>query len=127
VLPPIVEKVAASGHEVVWQCDPMHGNTYTAANGFKTRNFDAMADEIAGFFEVHRHVGTHPGGIHLEVTGDPVTECVGGAAGVAEADLPVRYRTACDPRLNGDQALELAHMVGELAAACVVQRRAVLR
>ncbi|MEU0744483.1 3-deoxy-7-phosphoheptulonate synthase [Streptomyces sp. NPDC006134] len=123
VLPPIVEKVAASGHEVVWSCDPMHGNTYTSANGFKTRTFDAMADEIAGFFEVHRQVGTHPGGVHLEVTGEHVTECVGGTAGVAEADLPARYRTACDPRINADQAQELAQVVAESAAAGIRDRK----
>ncbi|NEB78473.1 3-deoxy-7-phosphoheptulonate synthase, partial [Streptomyces sp. SID14478] len=124
VLPPIVEKVAASGHEVVWQCDPMHANTYTAAGGFKTRKVDEIADEIAGFFEVHRRIGTHPGGIHLELTGDPVTECVGGAAGTAEADLPARYRTACDPRLNGDQARELARTVAALATDGVEPRKA---
>ncbi|MGV4988435.1 3-deoxy-7-phosphoheptulonate synthase [Streptomyces sp. NRAIS4] len=117
VLPPIVEKVTASGHQVIWQCDPMHGNTYTAASGHKTRNWAAIADEIAGFFEVHRALRTHPGGIHLEVTGEHVTECVGGTAGPAEADLPTRYRTACDPRLNADQAQELAHFIGELVAA----------
>ncbi|MFF3487386.1 3-deoxy-7-phosphoheptulonate synthase [Streptomyces sp. NPDC002701] len=116
VLPPIVEKVTARGHQVIWQCDPMHGNTYTTAGGHKTRHYGAVADEIAGFFAVHRALGTHPGGVHLEVTGDHVTECVGGAAGVTEADLPARYRTACDPRLNTDQAHELAHVIAELAA-----------
>ncbi|MFI6875893.1 3-deoxy-7-phosphoheptulonate synthase [Streptomyces sp. NPDC050400] len=126
VLPPIVEKVTASGHEVVWQCDPMHGNTYTAANGFKTRDVDAIADEIAGFLAVHRALGTHPGGLHLEFTGDHVTECVGGAAGATEAGLSARYRTACDPRLNGDQARELARTVAASAAAAV-PRKAVLR
>ncbi|MET9499686.1 3-deoxy-7-phosphoheptulonate synthase [Streptomyces sp. NPDC006552] len=127
VLPPIVEKVAASGHEVVWQCDPMHGNTYTSANGYKTRDVDAIADEMAGFFEVHRQVGTHPGGLHLEFTGDPVTECVGGACALTETDLPTRYRTACDPRLNAAQAHELAHRAAESAAACLEPRKAVLR
>ncbi|KUM88395.1 phospho-2-dehydro-3-deoxyheptonate aldolase [Streptomyces cellostaticus] len=127
VLPPIVEKVAAAGHPVIWQCDPMHGNTYTSANGYKTRQFDAIADEIAGFFEVHRRLGTHPGGIHLEVTGDHVTECVGGAPGTAEADLPARYRTACDPRLNADQARELAYTVAAWAADSVTDRKAALR
>jgi 3,4-dideoxy-4-amino-D-arabino-heptulosonate 7-phosphate synthase len=116
VLPPIVERVTASGHQVIWQCDPMHGNTYTSASGHKTRNWTAIADEIAGFLAVHRALGTHPGGIHLEVTGEYVTECVGGTAGPAEADLHTRYRTACDPRLNADQAQELAHFVGELVA-----------
>ncbi|MFE3554446.1 3-deoxy-7-phosphoheptulonate synthase [Streptomyces sp. NPDC059193] len=117
VLPPIVEKVAATGHEVIWQCDPMHGNTHTSANGYKTRDILRITDEITGFFEVHRRLGTHPGGIHLEVTGDDVTECVGGASGVTEADLPARYRTACDPRLNAAQSSEIAHRVAGLAAA----------
>nr|AXL06691.1 phospho-2-dehydro-3-deoxyheptonate aldolase [uncultured bacterium] len=114
LLPPIVEKVNASGHEVVWQCDPMHGNTRRSANGYKTRHFDHVADEIAGFVEVHRRLGTHPGGIHIEVSGDDVTECVGGSAGVSEADLPARYRTACDPRLNAAQSVELATRVAEM-------------
>ncbi|MGQ5640818.1 MULTISPECIES: 3-deoxy-7-phosphoheptulonate synthase [unclassified Streptomyces] len=123
VLPPIVEKVTASGHQVVWQCDPMHGNTYTSASGHKTRHWTAITDEIAGFFEVHRALGTHPGGLHLEVTGDHVTECVGGTAGPAEADLPARYRTACDPRLNAGQARELAYTVAELAASSAMNRK----
>nr|AXL05518.1 phospho-2-dehydro-3-deoxyheptonate aldolase [uncultured bacterium] len=117
LLPPIVEKVHASGHEVVWQCDPMHGNTRLSGNGYKTRHFDHVVDEIAGFFEVHRRLGTRPGGIHVEVTGEDVTECLGGTRGVAERDLPARYRTACDPRLNADQSVELAHIVGELLCA----------
>ncbi|MEU4246191.1 3-deoxy-7-phosphoheptulonate synthase [Amycolatopsis sp. NPDC026612] len=107
-LPPIVEKVTASGHEVIWQCDPMHGNTRTSGNGYKTRHFAHVVDELAGFFEVHRRLGTHAGGIHVEVTGEDVTECLGGAAGIAEADLPARYLTACDPRLNAEQSVELA-------------------
>nr|AXL05711.1 phospho-2-dehydro-3-deoxyheptonate aldolase [uncultured bacterium] len=114
VLPPIVEKVNASGHEVVWQCDPMHGNTRMSANGYKTRFVDHVVDELTGFFEVHRQLGTHPGGIHVEVTGEDVTECVGGAAGITETDLPARYRTACDPRLNAEQSIELAFTVAEL-------------
>ena len=114
VLPPIVEKVNASGHQVIWQCDPMHGNTHKSGNGYKTRHFDKVADEIAGFFEVHRGLGTHPGGIHVEVTGDDVTECVGGVAGITEADLPARYRSACDPRFNAEQSIELAFQVAEL-------------
>nr|AXL06468.1 aminoDAHP synthase [uncultured bacterium] len=122
VLPPIVEKVTADGHQVIWQCDPMHGNTYTTAGGHKTRHWNAIADEITGFFDVHRALGTHPGGVHLEVTGDPVTECVGGTGGPAESDLPDRYRTACDPRLNADQARELAHLVARLAAGAAAHR-----
>jgi 3,4-dideoxy-4-amino-D-arabino-heptulosonate 7-phosphate synthase len=114
VLPPIVEKVNASGHEVVWQCDPMHGNTRVSGNGYKTRYFDHVVDEIAGFFEVHRRLGTHPGGIHVEVTGEDVTECLGGSSGIVEADLPTRYRTACDPRLNAEQSIELACSVAQM-------------
>ncbi|SEB30173.1 3-deoxy-D-arabinoheptulosonate-7-phosphate synthase [Amycolatopsis tolypomycina] len=114
LLPPIVEKVAASGHEVIWQCDPMHGNTRTSGNGYKTRHFGHVVAELAGFFAVHRQLGTHPGGIHVEVTGDDVTECLGGAAGIAETDLPDRYLTACDPRLNGDQSVELAYAIAKL-------------
>ncbi|WP_406512873.1 3-deoxy-7-phosphoheptulonate synthase [Streptomyces sp. NBC_00161] len=127
VLPPIVEKVTASGHQVIWQCDPMHGNTYTSANGYKTRNLRHITDEIAGFFEVHRKLGTHPGGIHIEVTGDDVTECVGGASGTTEADLPARYHTACDPRLNAEQSMELAFSVPERATADVPDFEAALR
>ncbi|MEV0505787.1 3-deoxy-7-phosphoheptulonate synthase, partial [Streptomyces spectabilis] len=117
VLPAIVEKVTASGHQVIWQCDPMHGNTYTAANGYKTREIRHVLDEIAGFFAVHRRLGTHPGGLHVELTGDDVTECVGGACGLTAADLPARYRTACDPRLNAEQSRELATAVADLATA----------
>ncbi|WP_156756353.1 3-deoxy-7-phosphoheptulonate synthase [Actinokineospora pegani] len=116
VLPPIVEAVTASGRQVVWQCDPMHGNTRIARNGFKTRDLAHVVDEVAGFVEVHRRLGTHPGGIHVEVTGEDVTECVGGP--VAEADLPTRYQTACDPRLNAVQAVELARR----AAAALTPR-----
>ncbi|MDX3746849.1 3-deoxy-7-phosphoheptulonate synthase [Streptomyces sp. AK08-02] len=117
VLPPIVEKVTATGHQVVWQCDPMHGNSRTTADGRKTRRFDDILAEISGFFEVHRTLGTHPGGLHLEATGEDVTECLGGARGLGEDDLPARYRTACDPRLNAEQAMELALTVAELLTA----------
>nr|AXL06112.1 3-deoxy-7-phosphoheptulonate synthase class II [uncultured bacterium] len=116
VLPPIVEAVTATGRQVIWQCDPMHGNTRVSRNGYKTRHFDHVLDEIAGFLEVHRRLGTHPGGLHVEVTGDDVTECLGGSPAVAEADLPARYRTACDPRLNAEQSVELARSVAELLA-----------
>jgi 3-deoxy-7-phosphoheptulonate synthase len=113
-LPPLVEKVAASGAAVVWVCDPMHGNTVEAAGGQKTRYFDDVLDEVAGFFEVHRGLGTHPGGIHIEFTGDDVTECVGGGHHIAESDLSRRYETACDPRLNRGQSLDLAFRVAGL-------------
>jgi 3-deoxy-7-phosphoheptulonate synthase len=110
-LPPLVEKVAASGAEVAWVCDPMHGNTVEAASGRKTRHFDDVLDKVTGFFEVHRALGTHPGGIHIEFTGDDVTECTGGGQHIAESDLRHRYETACDPRLNRSQSLDLAFLV----------------
>lgn len=112
-LPPIVAKVAASGHPVLWVCDPMHGNTYSGSTGHKTRSYDDVREEVRGFFDVHRELGTHPGGIHVELTGDDVTECVGGTGGVHESDVGVRYETACDPRLNRVQSLELAFDVAE--------------
>jgi 3-deoxy-7-phosphoheptulonate synthase len=114
VLPDIVEKVEASGHKVIWQCDPMHGNTVESTSGYKTRHFDRIVDEVQGFFEVHRALGTHPGGIHVEVTGENVTECLGGAQDISDADLAGRYETACDPRLNTQQSLELAFLIAEM-------------
>ena len=113
-LPPLVEKVTASGAQVAWICDPMHGNTFEAPSGHKTRRFDDVLDEVAGFFDVHRGLGTHPGGVHIEFTGDDVTECVGGGDEIVEGDLHQRYETACDPRLNRSQALDLAFMVAEM-------------
>lgn len=114
VLPPIVEKVEATGRRVVWVCDPMHGNTRALASGHKTRRFDDIVDEVTGFFAVHRELGTHPGGLHVELTGDDVTECLGGTAGVEEHNISDRYETACDPRLNREQSLELAFLVAEM-------------
>ncbi|MCH9729216.1 MAG: 3-deoxy-7-phosphoheptulonate synthase class II [Actinomycetia bacterium] len=114
VLPPIIEKVQASGHQVIWQCDPMHGNTHESSTGYKTRHFDRIVDEVQGFFEVHRGLGTHPGGIHVEITGENVTECLGGAQDISDIDLAGRYETACDPRLNTQQSLELAFLVAEM-------------
>ncbi|MBA1837270.1 3-deoxy-7-phosphoheptulonate synthase class II [Corynebacterium sp. zg912] len=114
VLPGIVKAVEASGHRVVWQSDPMHGNTFTSSNGYKTRHFDKILDEVQGFFEVHRELGTHPGGIHIELTGENVTECLGGAQDITDVDLPGRYESACDPRLNTEQALELSFLVAEM-------------
>ncbi|GIH68431.1 phospho-2-dehydro-3-deoxyheptonate aldolase [Sphaerimonospora thailandensis] len=113
-LPTLVEKVRASGATVAWICDPMHGNTFEAPSGHKTRRLDDVLDEVAGFFEVHHSLGTHPGGIHIEFTGDDVTECVGGGHGIVEEDLALRYETACDPRLNRSQSLDLAFRVAEL-------------
>jgi 3-deoxy-7-phosphoheptulonate synthase len=115
-LPILVDKVTASGATVAWVCDPMHGNTFDAPDGRKTRRFDDVIDEVRGFFEVHRALGTHPGGLHIELTGDDVTECLGGAGGIGETDLPMRYQTACDPRLNHGQSLELAFLVAEMLA-----------
>jgi 3-deoxy-7-phosphoheptulonate synthase len=116
-LPPIVEKVTSTGHLVVWQCDPMHGNTEETADGVKTRHLDRIIDEVDGFFDVHAALGTHPGGLHVELTGDDVTECIGGTAELTAADLGRRYETACDPRLNIEQSLELAFRVAERLVA----------
>ena len=113
-LPGIVQKVDGSGVPVVWVCDPMHGNTREAATGHKTRVFDDVVDEVQGFFEVHRDLGTVPGGLHIELTGDDVTECVGGTGGVLEGNLGDRYETACDPRLNREQSLELSFLVADM-------------
>ena len=114
VLPAVVKAVEDSGHKVVWQCDPMHGNTFTASNGYKTRHFDKIVDEVQGFFEVHRELGTHPGGVHLEFTGEDVTECLGGAEDITDLDLPGRYESAVDPRLNTQQSLELSFLIAEM-------------
>ncbi len=113
-LPPLVEKVTRSGGPVGWICDPMHGNTFEAPSGHKTRRLDDVVAEVTGFFEVHKELGTHPGGIHIEFTGDDVTECIGGGDAIFEGDLHQRYETACDPRLNRGQSLDLAFLVAEL-------------
>ncbi|HEY9276322.1 MAG TPA: 3-deoxy-7-phosphoheptulonate synthase, partial [Candidatus Nanopelagicaceae bacterium] len=99
--------------KVLWVCDPMHGNTYEAPTGFKTRSFDDVMNEVMGFFEVHHKLDTYPGGIHVELTGDDVTECVGGGMEISHEDLATRYESACDPRLNHTQSLELAFLVAE--------------
>ncbi len=112
-LPALVRAVKKAGRSVVWSCDPMHGNTITAA-GYKTRSFDRILKEVQTFFEVHRAEGTHPGGIHIEMTGKNVTECTGGARAITAEDLHDRYHTHCDPRLNADQAIELAFLVSDL-------------
>jgi len=114
VLPKLVAAVQKTDHPVLWVCDPMHGNTTETASGHKTRLLDDVIDEVRGFFEVHKNAGTHPGGIHIELTGDDVTECLGGIGGVSETDLPFRYETACDPRLNRIQSLDLAFQVAEM-------------
>jgi 3-deoxy-7-phosphoheptulonate synthase len=113
LLPPLVRAVEAEGHPVVWACDPMHGNTFTSNGGRKTRRFDDILSELRSFFDVHRDEGTWPGGLHVELTGDDVTECLGGAEEVLEGDLDERYTTTCDPRLNARQSLDLAFRVAE--------------
>lgn len=112
-LPALIRKVSAHGRNVVWSSDPMHGNTTTTANGYKTRNFDAILREIQYFFDIHHAENTHPGGIHLEMTGQSVTECTGGAYQIEESDLVKCYETQCDPRLNADQVLELAFLIAD--------------
>lgn len=112
-LPPLLEAVRDSGATPLWVTDPMHGNGITTPTGYKTRRFDDVVDEVRGFFEAHRAVGTFPGGIHVELTGDDVTECLGGSEHIDEAALATRYESLCDPRLNHMQSLELAFLVAE--------------
>ena len=112
-LPRLLRATKAAGRSVVWAIDPMHGNTLTAANGYKTRPFDRILSEVKSFVEICEAEGVHPGGVHLEMTGQNVTECLGGARALTEGDLADRYHTHCDPRLNGEQALELAFLVAE--------------
>ncbi len=116
-LPPLLRAVRESEIPVVWSCDPMHANTFAAPSGHKTRRFDDVMAEIEGFFAAHREVGTWPGGIHLEFTGDDVTECLGGSEAVREEQLEHRYETLCDPRLNARQALDCAFLIAELMRA----------
>ncbi len=113
-LPPLIRAVKASGHPVVWSCDPMHGNVIKASNGYKTRPFERILAEVRGFFAAHRAEGTFAGGIHIEMTGQNVTECTGGAVDVTELSLGDRYHTHCDPRLNAGQSLELAFLLAEM-------------
>jgi 3-deoxy-7-phosphoheptulonate synthase len=113
-LPALIRAVKASGHPVVWSCDPMHGNVVKAANGYKTRPFERILAEVRGFFACHRAEGTFAGGIHIEMTGQNVTECTGGAVDVTELSLADRYHTHCDPRLNAGQSLELAFLLAEM-------------
>src|SRR5262249_51620866 len=112
-LPPLVRKVAREGRNVVWSCDPMHGNTIKSGTGYKTRPFDRILSEVRSFMAVHRAEGTYGGGVHFEMTGQNVTECIGGAQEIGEHSLGDRYHTHCDPRLNGSQALELAFLIAE--------------
>ena len=119
-LRPLLRAITDAGHPVVWACDPMHGNTFSSAGGRKTRHFDDIVREIAGFVRAHRAEGTWPGGIHVELTGENVTECLGGADAVSDSDLDDRYETMCDPRLNGRQSLDLAFRVAELISGATV-------
>jgi len=124
-LPPLMAAMRREGRQVVWEIDPMHGNTLKANNGYKTRPFDRILAEVRGFVEVAQAEGVHPGGVHLEMTGQNVTECIGGARALSEGDLADRYHTHCDPRLNADQALELAFLVAEkLKSARQTERQA---
>jgi 3-deoxy-7-phosphoheptulonate synthase len=116
-LPPLLEHIKAMDATPLWISDPMHGNGLTTPTGYKTRRFDDIVDEVKGFFEVHRAVGTYPGGIHIELTGDDVTECLGGSEQIDETDLATRYESLCDPRLNHMQSLELAFLVAEELSA----------
>ena len=112
-LGPLVKRVKEEGRHVVWSCDPMHGNTIKSSSGYKTRHFEHILAEMKGFFAVHAEQGTHPGGVHFELTGQNVTECVGGADDITDEDLSSRYHTHCDPRLNANQALELAFLIAD--------------
>ncbi|HMC08448.1 MAG TPA: 3-deoxy-7-phosphoheptulonate synthase class II [Actinomycetota bacterium] len=122
VLPPLVRALRDSGRPIVWVCDPMHGNTLLTPGGVKTRRFDDILEEIKGFFAVHEQEGTFPGGVHLELTAEEVTECLGGGQAVLDAQLDTSYRTLCDPRLNGHQSLELTFDIGELLQSWVRPR-----
>jgi 3-deoxy-7-phosphoheptulonate synthase len=112
-LPPLIRAVAREGRKVVWSCDPMHANTIKSSNGYKTRPFEKILGEVRGFFAVHRAEGSYAGGVHVEMTGQDVTECLGGAQAITESSLGDRYHTHCDPRLNANQALELAFLTAE--------------
>jgi 3-deoxy-7-phosphoheptulonate synthase len=115
-LQPLLRVASEAGHPIVWACDPMHGNTFTSPSGRKTRHFDDIVREIRGFVRAHRAAGTWPGGIHVELTGENVTECLGGADALSDTDLDDRYETMCDPRLNARQSVDLAFRVAELVS-----------
>lgn len=122
-LPALARRVAAEGRQIVWSCDPMHGNTFKAENGFKTREFKNILREVEAFFQILPSEGAYPGGVHVEMTGQDVTECLGGGAAIAVSDLSSRYHTHCDPRLNGGQALDLAFRIAEAMRAGVAPAR----
>ena len=117
-LPPLIQSIKEKGKKVLWVCDPMHANTYKTETGFKTRHFDTILEELEHFFAIHRAEQTIPGGVHFELTGDNVTECLGGAQKINDIDLKTKYETACDPRLNNEQSLELAFLVTDLLRNC---------
>jgi 3-deoxy-7-phosphoheptulonate synthase len=118
-LPRLIRAVQKEGKRIIWSCDPMHGNTVKAAGGLKTRPFDRILSEVKSVFAVHRAEGSHAGGIHIEMTGQNVTECTGGAIAITDEGLADRYQTQCDPRLNASQSLELAFLIAEaLKAEC---------
>ena len=113
-LPQLIRAVQREGRTVVWSCDPMHGNTITSNSGYKTRPFDRILSEVKSFFTIHAAEGTHAGGVHLEMTGQDVTECIGGARAITDEDLSDRYHTVCDPRLNAEQSIDMAFLIAEL-------------
>ena len=117
MLPQMIRAVKREGRSVVWSCDPMHGNTITATTGYKTRPFDLILKEVKSFFSIHASEGTHAGGVHLEMTGQNVTECTGGAHAITDEGLNARYHTLCDPRLNAEQAIEMAFLMADLLKA----------
>ncbi|MFW5881525.1 MAG: 3-deoxy-7-phosphoheptulonate synthase, partial [Roseicyclus sp.] len=123
-LPRLIRTVQAEGAQVLWTCDPMHGNVIKSSTGYKTRPFDAILREVQEFFAIHRAEGTVPGGVHVEMTGRDVTECTGGMRALTDEDLSSRYHTACDPRLNASQSLELAFLVAEELSASRERMRA---
>ncbi|MGB6324059.1 MAG: 3-deoxy-7-phosphoheptulonate synthase, partial [Xanthobacteraceae bacterium] len=114
LLPAFVRAVKREGRNVVWSCDPMHGNTITSVTGYKTRPFDQILKEVRGFFQVCAAEGVYPGGVHLEMTGKDVTECTGGARAISDEDLNDRYHTVCDPRLNAEQSIDLSFLLADL-------------
>ena len=114
VLPPLLREMKREGRSIVWSCDPMHANTFTSTSGHKTRNFNDILAELTCFFETHWAEGTIPGGVHFELTGDNVTECIGGARDILDNELDRNYQTTCDPRLNAEQSLEVAFQIAEM-------------
>ena len=123
-LPKAIEAVKATGQTVLWICDPMHGNTETSTGGLKTRRFENILNEVDTAFRIHAEMGSHLGGVHIELTGDDVTECTGGARGLTDADLARAYRSTVDPRLNHEQALELAMLIAERSQSRRASQRA---